>query len=211
MRPAAIRTALIMLAFASTPAGALETYKVVGDAIPAPLGGKIGDPERGRALVLDRTQGNCLICHRVPEPNEPFQGTIGPDLAGVGTRLDAGQLRLRLVDASLLGDGLCRRGIVPGEHHDVPYPYLVERCDQPDRFRTDAVGQRDQAYRPRVRSRDYHGVCPLQGLLEPLPRFARQRARPLLCRRWLEHPDSLPIDSRLRTGGRHGLEPGRRG
>ncbi|WP_346358251.1 sulfur oxidation c-type cytochrome SoxX [Bosea sp. (in: a-proteobacteria)] len=102
MRPYATRTALILLALASAPAGALEAYKVVGDAIPAPLGGKVGDPARGRTLVLDRTQGNCLICHHVPEPNEPFQGTIGPDLAGVATRLDVGQLRLRLVDASLL-------------------------------------------------------------------------------------------------------------
>ena len=72
MRLAAIRTALTLLALASAPAGALETYTVVGDAIPAPLGGKVGDIKRGRALVLDRTQGNCLICHQVPEPNEPF-------------------------------------------------------------------------------------------------------------------------------------------
>lgn len=102
MKPAAIRTALTMLALATAPAAALEAYTVVGDAIPAPLGGRIGDPERGRALVLDRARGNCLICHRLPEPDEPFQGTIGPDLAGVGARLDAGQLRLRLVDAGLL-------------------------------------------------------------------------------------------------------------
>lgn len=102
MRLAAIRTAPVVLALASAPATALEAYTVVGDAIPAPLGGKVGDIERGRALVFDRTQGNCLICHQVPEPNEPFQGTIGPDLGGVGARLEAGQLRLRLVDASLL-------------------------------------------------------------------------------------------------------------
>jgi sulfur-oxidizing protein SoxX len=102
VRLAAIRTALIWLALASAPASALETYTVVGDAIPAPLGDRIGDLKRGRALVLDRTQGNCLICHQVPEPDEPFQGTIGPDLAGVGSRLDGGQLRLRLVDAGLL-------------------------------------------------------------------------------------------------------------
>lgn len=102
MRLAAIRIALIALALASEPASALEAYKVVGDAIPAPLGGKLGDPARGRTLVLDRTQGNCLICHQVPEPNEPFQGTIGPGLAGVADRLDVGQLRLRLVDTGLL-------------------------------------------------------------------------------------------------------------
>ncbi|CAN7159484.1 sulfur oxidation c-type cytochrome SoxX [Bosea sp. LjRoot237] len=95
-------TVIVGLLLASAPASALEAYKVVGDAIPAPLGGRIGDATRGRALVLDRTQGNCLICHHVPEPNEPFQGTIGPDLAGVGVRLDAGQLRLRLIDAGVL-------------------------------------------------------------------------------------------------------------
>jgi sulfur-oxidizing protein SoxX len=94
-------TVMVGLAFTS-PASALDAYTVVGDAIPAPLGGLAGDAARGRALVLDRTRGNCLICHRVPEPNEPFQGTIGPDLNGVGARLDVGQLRLRLVDASLL-------------------------------------------------------------------------------------------------------------
>ena len=87
---------------AARPATALEPYQVVGDAIPAPLGGVAGDAARGRALVLDRARGNCLICHRAPEPAEPFQGTIGPDLTGVGVRLDAAQIRLRLVDASRL-------------------------------------------------------------------------------------------------------------
>jgi sulfur-oxidizing protein SoxX len=94
--------ALVALVVAGVPAAALEAYEVVGDAIPAPLGGLAGDAARGRALVLDRARGNCLICHRAPEPAEPFQGTIGPDLAGAGARLDAAQIRLRLVDASRL-------------------------------------------------------------------------------------------------------------
>jgi sulfur-oxidizing protein SoxX len=38
----------------------------------------------------------------VPEPNEPFQGDLGPDLGGIRTRLTAGQIRLRLVDESRL-------------------------------------------------------------------------------------------------------------
>jgi sulfur-oxidizing protein SoxX len=83
-------------------AGPLVPYRVVGDAIPDPLGGLGGDGGRGRAIVLDRAVGNCLICHQVPIPTEPFQGDIGPDLAGVGSRLTAGQLRLRLVDQSRL-------------------------------------------------------------------------------------------------------------
>lgn len=72
---------------------------MTGDVIAVPLGGKSGDAARGRALVLDRTVGNCLICHTVPnEAGELFQGTIGPALAGVGARLSAGQIRLRVVD-----------------------------------------------------------------------------------------------------------------
>lgn len=87
---------------AVSPAAALEPFAVVGDAILAPLGGLSGDGQRGAALVRDRERGNCLICHQGAEPSEPFQGSIGPPLAGVGARLDAGQIRLRLVDASLL-------------------------------------------------------------------------------------------------------------
>ena len=96
------RLALVLATLLAAPASALEPYAIAGDAIPAALGGVSGDAARGRAVVLDRTRGNCLICHQVPEPDEPFQGTIGPALAGVGARLDVGQLRLRLVDASLL-------------------------------------------------------------------------------------------------------------
>ncbi len=81
---------------------ALEAYEVVGDAIPRPIGGLAGDVERGAAVVRDRERGNCLICHQGADPSEPFQGSIGPPLKGVGLRLDAGQIRLRLVDASLL-------------------------------------------------------------------------------------------------------------
>ena len=77
-----------------------QSIVIVGDAIPAPLTAAPADAARGRAIVLDRSGGNCLICHRVPEPAEMFQGTIGPDLAGIGRRLSAAQIRLRLADQS---------------------------------------------------------------------------------------------------------------
>lgn len=83
-------------------AAPLLAYDVKGDAIPSPLGGFTGDAGRGRAIVLDRARGNCLICHRVPVAGEAFAGDVGPDLAGVGSRLTEGQLRLRLVDQSLI-------------------------------------------------------------------------------------------------------------
>jgi len=95
--------ALVLTCFASSamaaePPPAIAPFTVVGDAIPAPIEARTGDAARGAALVLDRETGNCLICHQVPVASEPFQGDVGPSLAGVGSRLSAGQLRLRLVD-----------------------------------------------------------------------------------------------------------------
>lgn len=74
-------------------------YEVVGDAIPNPLTGVPGDAARGRAIVVNRQLGLCLLCHTGPFPEERFQGTLAPSLAGAGARGSAGQLRLRLVDA----------------------------------------------------------------------------------------------------------------
>jgi sulfur-oxidizing protein SoxX len=83
-------------------AGALFPYQIVSDAIPASLTGTSGDPVRGRAIMLDRRLGACLLCHSGPFPEERFQGDLAPDLSGVGSRWSPGQLRLRLVDASRL-------------------------------------------------------------------------------------------------------------
>ena len=48
--------------------------------------------------MLARAISTCLLCHGGPFPEQPFQGTVGPSLAGVGARLTPGQLRLRLVN-----------------------------------------------------------------------------------------------------------------
>lgn len=85
---------------AGTQAPALVPYIVVGDSIPASLTGIKGDPSRGRAIIVDQRRGMCLLCHSGPFPETKFQGNIGPDLAGVGSRLSERQLRLRIVDAS---------------------------------------------------------------------------------------------------------------
>ena len=79
---------------------ALRPYMIVGDAIPASLTGTSGDPERGRAIVVNRQVGLCLLCHSGPFPEQKFQGTLAPDLKGAGVRSSEGQLRLRIVDAS---------------------------------------------------------------------------------------------------------------
>jgi L-cysteine S-thiosulfotransferase len=99
----------------------LPPYQIVGDAIPASLTGSTGDAARGRAIMLDRRLGACLLCHSGPFPEEKFQGNLAPDLSGAGSRWSTGQLRLRLVDATRLNpdtimppyyrvDGLTRVG-----------------------------------------------------------------------------------------------------
>ena len=70
------------------------------DSLPSSLTGAAGDASRGRAIVVDRQRGLCLLCHSGPFPEERFQGNLAPDLTGVGARLSAGQIRLRIVDAS---------------------------------------------------------------------------------------------------------------
>ena len=82
--------------------GAAAQPVMVGDAIPASLTGAPGDAARGRAIVLDRQRGLCLLCHGGPFPEERFQGDLAPSLAGVGARLNPGQLRLRMVDGRRL-------------------------------------------------------------------------------------------------------------
>lgn len=82
--------------------GAQLTAQAAADAIDQPLTDQPGEPSRGRAIVVNRQQGLCLLCHSGPFAEERFQGNMAPDLSGVGARLSEGQLRLRLVDSRRL-------------------------------------------------------------------------------------------------------------
>lgn len=79
-----------------------QSIVVASDAIPQSLTGTPGDPVRGRNIVATRQLGLCLLCHTGPIPEERFQGSLAPDLAGAGSRWTAAQLRLRLVDGRRL-------------------------------------------------------------------------------------------------------------
>ncbi len=68
------------------------------EGMGAPLDGLVGDAVRGRAVVVSRQVGTCVLCHAGPFPEERLAATIGPDLRGVGDRLSAGEIRLRLVE-----------------------------------------------------------------------------------------------------------------
>ena len=85
-----------------TRADDLRAFNISGDAIAEPLDAAPGDPVRGRAIVVDRQKGLCLLCHTGPFPEQRFQGTLAPDMRGAGARWSEGQIRLRLVDSAKL-------------------------------------------------------------------------------------------------------------
>lgn len=80
-------------------AGAANGDAMVVDAMPVSLTGAKGDPVRGRAIVVNRQLGLCLLCHSGPFEEERFQGDLAPDLRRAGSRFSEAQLRLRIVDS----------------------------------------------------------------------------------------------------------------
>jgi len=101
-RRAALTVAALACCLGAARAESLRPFTVVGDAIPQSLTAERGDPRQGRVVVASRELGNCLLCHRMPLSGERFQGTLGPDLTGIGRRLSEGQIRFRVVDQSRL-------------------------------------------------------------------------------------------------------------
>jgi sulfur-oxidizing protein SoxX len=102
MRSVAAAAAIIISCAVARAEEGVRPYTVVGDAIPESLTGMPGDPARGKAIVTSRQTGLCLLCHSAPLPEEKFQGTIGPDLKGSGSRYSEGELRMRMVDSRRL-------------------------------------------------------------------------------------------------------------
>ena len=100
--------ALPLLLAGCASAGLESSYVVTGDEIRTPLTSAAPDSARGRAILASR-ESNCVLCHAVPETGERFFGNTAPPLSGVGTRLNAGQIRLRIVDPRRLN----RESIMP--------------------------------------------------------------------------------------------------
>lgn len=89
---------LLIVAACATVSDSLVSHQISGDEIRSPLTTRAGDMARGREVLMGR-DGNCLLCHAVPETGARFMGNLGPPLSGTGARLSAGQLRLRIVDS----------------------------------------------------------------------------------------------------------------
>lgn len=114
----------ICTAIADEPSQANATYyewRVEDYAIKAPLGGFVGDPERGRAIAGDQHRGNCLACHKLPIPDEEFFGNLGPSLIGIGSRQSVGMIRLHVVDQTRFNPETAMPGYYrrPSELHRV--------------------------------------------------------------------------------------------
>jgi sulfur-oxidizing protein SoxX len=91
---------------ASAAAEELVKFSIVdSNSIPDSLTGKTGDPAKGRATAIHHKKGNCLACHTLPAPEQPYHGEVGPDLNGVADRLSEGEIRLRIVNPKYANPG----------------------------------------------------------------------------------------------------------
>ena len=88
----------LLLAMAIPAMARAQAGVVTNDAVAQSLTGSAGDAARGRAIIIDRQKGFCLLCHSGPFNEEPLQGNLAPSLEGAGSRWSEGQLRLRLMD-----------------------------------------------------------------------------------------------------------------
>ena len=85
-----------------------------------------GNAEKGKQLVIDRSKGNCLACHIMPITEEEFHGQVGPPLHCVAMRYNQGQLRARLVDATLYNPNT----IMPGYYRHPENNYRLAKAYQ---------------------------------------------------------------------------------
>lgn len=116
------------------PAEPYCQWKVEKFAIEKPLCGYTGNAKRGKAIASDGSKGNCLACHQLPIDGIEAYGTIGPPLAGIGSRQSEGFIRLRVVDTRNINP----MSIMPGFYRD---PKLINRPGKPYIGRTFLTAQ----------------------------------------------------------------------
>ena len=82
---------------ASAAAAAVTVTAPVTATVPATVTASV---ERGRALLANRQDSGCILCHTVP--GMAAGGEIGPPLAGLAGRASAEQIRQRIADPRTL-------------------------------------------------------------------------------------------------------------
>ena len=82
----------------------------------------------GKALVMEKSKGNCLACHLIADGKQP--GNIGPPLVGMKARFpDADSLREQIWDATIRNPDtrmppFGRYGILSSKEIDLIVRYL---------------------------------------------------------------------------------------
>ncbi len=99
----AVAMSLGLLFGVGAQAAELVKFEIVGgESIDKSLTGQPGDAANGRKVAINRKLGNCLACHALPIPEQPFHGDVGPDLSETGGNLSEGEIRLRVVNSKVL-------------------------------------------------------------------------------------------------------------
>ena len=122
---------MLLLGFVSMNSWAAETsampppepyckWEMKKLSINEPLCGLAGNAQRGKVIMTDSSQGNCVACHQLPVEGVEAFGNLGPPLFGVGSRYSEGFLRLRVVDTKQINP----MSIMPGFYRD---PALLHR------------------------------------------------------------------------------------
>lgn len=79
-------------------------------------------PERGRALLLQRQDTGCILCHQIP--GLPVGGELGPSLQGLALRSTPAQMRERIADARRFNPQTIMPAYLSNEGlHNVAKPY----------------------------------------------------------------------------------------
>jgi sulfur-oxidizing protein SoxX len=79
--------------------GALALVPQITGAEGAPA-----DIEAGKAIAMDRSKGNCIACHVLPDGQSP--GGIGPALVAIQSRFESKEkLTEQIYDASIANPG----------------------------------------------------------------------------------------------------------
>ena len=78
--------------------GLLAAQTPVPVPVPEPL--SLASAERGKALLLQRQDSGCVLCHQVQ--GLPAGGALGPSLIGLAERSSKDQARERIADARRL-------------------------------------------------------------------------------------------------------------
>ncbi len=125
-RSAMLLCLLVLSACASAPGGSASHWAAPSSGSDSrysqPLEARQGDALRGRAIVVDRSRGLCLLCHSGPFPDAPQQGSLAPSLAGAGDRLSRAQLRHRIADSRSINPD----SIMPSFHRSDHLQYVAD-------------------------------------------------------------------------------------